>query len=358
MKMMSKSPARGYSQSRLFGGGTLVAGKSLFLPTERVPVVVQSLTRDQIAAIPKDVFSVKVLGLEKSVGVRGAIQIARAISPDRKMGVVVRGSSAIGGVMAMRGESIMQGVKLIKGGPLTVTGTGRPVRKLSQLAGGGRRASSGGLPVRVLGTGGGGGGHNKDDGEKLVAILERFKENCKQLQDYTDNRRPTAPDDGDGGNLLPKPTNIFLPALSEIKIADAVHTVIKSYFGLNKICMLSGKECKLAEFCLLMFIVFDRMHILVNHARKPFCVFLQTEVFMSDKILQVKTFNNYANNPKFKSFDERYKDTDFDLNNPPSSNAKYYELACHEIGIAFQNTEYFKQVCDLRTTIQKIYVTH
>lgn len=99
------------------------------------------------------------------------------------------------------------------------------------------------------------------------------------------------------------------------------------------------------------------MHLLVNHGRKPFCIFLHKEVFGSENCFQVKTFNNCANNVKFKSFDESYTDNDFDLNSPPSANAKYYELACHEIGIAFHNTKYFKEICELQNVIKKIYIT-
>lgn len=75
MKTMSKSLARGYFQSRSFSGGTQVAGMSLFLPTNEVPVV-QTLTRHQIAAIPKERFSAREFGAENCAQIISAMKMA------------------------------------------------------------------------------------------------------------------------------------------------------------------------------------------------------------------------------------------------------------------------------------------
>ena len=75
MKTMSKSLARG-SKVRILSGGTQLAGKSLFLPTEGVPVVVQTLTRNQISAIPKERFSAGEFGAESRGQIISAMKMA------------------------------------------------------------------------------------------------------------------------------------------------------------------------------------------------------------------------------------------------------------------------------------------
>jgi predicted ribosome-associated RNA-binding protein Tma20 len=76
MKTMSKSLARGYFQSRSFSCGTQVAGKSLFLPTNEVQIVVQTLTHRQIAAIPKERFSAGEFGAESRGQIISAMKMA------------------------------------------------------------------------------------------------------------------------------------------------------------------------------------------------------------------------------------------------------------------------------------------
>lgn len=353
--MMSKGPARGYSQSRAFCGGTLMAGRSLILPTEKVPVVLQSLTRNQIAALPKDVFSVKVLGPDKTLGARGALEIARAMLPDHKMGIVVRGGSAIDGVMAMRGDTIMQGVKLMKGAPPGLVGMGKGGRSLSKLVAGGRRAAGGSLPVRVLDgmAGSAGGGGRDDDGEeKLVTILDIIGKAYTEVRDFRNGYRAKKKGNGGDGDDVPPDMGIFLDPINENEMADCTLQIKDSYFGSNDTCMISGQPCNLTDFCLLMFFAFGRMHLLKNLSRKPFCLFLQQKVFMDKKKPGVKNFNNYANRENYQSFEKKLPGLPFDLSILPSPNNGFHYLACHEIGRAFHNTDYFKLLRTQRTNLK------
>lgn len=61
MKTMTESPARGDSRSRNLYEATLTTEKKIILPTLSNPVVVQRLTRQQIAAIPRDKYAVRVI---------------------------------------------------------------------------------------------------------------------------------------------------------------------------------------------------------------------------------------------------------------------------------------------------------
>ena len=61
MKTMTKSPARGDSRSRNLYETTLPTERKIILPTLSNPVVVQRLTRQQIAAIPRDKYAVRVI---------------------------------------------------------------------------------------------------------------------------------------------------------------------------------------------------------------------------------------------------------------------------------------------------------
>ena len=56
--------AGGLSRSREKGTKVMLAGRMAFLPNERVPIVVQILTEQQIAEIPRDKYAVTIVETE------------------------------------------------------------------------------------------------------------------------------------------------------------------------------------------------------------------------------------------------------------------------------------------------------
>lgn len=346
MKVISKSPARGFSRSRSYSGGTLMAGESLILPSERVPVVIQSLTPSQISAIPQGKIGVKILGRVDEVGVRYAISQARALFPDQKVGVVVRGRTAVDGAIGIKGDGIVGGIELIKGvPPYREMVHGTPKRRFGPLT---SASLSGALAARSLRS------VNKfDDGErKLVTIMDIIGKAYTEMKDFREGYRQERKSGG-GGDDTPPQYDIFLPPINEDEIADCASEVKEVYFGCNDTCMIGENTWNITDFCLLMFLAFGRMHLLKNYSRKPFCEFLQNKVLMSDKQLKVKNFNNYANRPNYHHLEEELPKMPFNLDIRLSQHNNPLFLACHEIGRSFHNSPYFTQLRNERENLKR-----
>lgn len=346
MKMMSKSPTRGYSHSRSFSGGTLMAGRSLVLPSARVPVVIQSLTPRQISAIPQGKIGVTILGCVDKVGAYNAISQARAFFPDHKVGVVVKGRTAIGGVIDIKDDSIASGIKLIKGVPPS-TGMirGTPRRKLVANIASGRSVSLVARDLKLA-------SKFDDDEGKLVTIMDIIGKAYTEMKDFRDNYRQEKRNGG-GGDDDPPQYDIFLPPINEDDMANCTLKVKDDYFGCNDTCMIGDMPWNITDFCLLMFLAFGRMHLLKNYSRKPFCEYLQHKVLMSDKQLKVKNFNNYANRPNYHRLEEELPKMPFNLDIRLSQHNNPLFWACHEIGRSFHNSPYFHQLRDERENLKR-----
>lgn len=344
MKVISKSPARGFSRSRSYSSGTLMAGESLVLPSARVPVVIQNLTPSQISAIPQGKIGVKVLGRVDEVGVRNAISQARALFPDHKVGVVVRGRTAVDGAIGIKDDGIVGGIELIKGVPPYREIVHRMLkRRLGSLTSAGRTWSLAACSLKSV---------NKfDDGErKLVTIMDILGKAYTEMKDFREGYRQERKS---GGGGTPPQYHIFLPPINEDEMADCTLMVKDCYFGCNDTCMIGEKTWNITEFCLLMFLAFGRMHLLKNYSRKPFCEFLQNKVLMSDEQLKVKNFNNYANRPNYHHLEEELPKMPFNLDIRLSQHNNPLFLACHEIGRSFHNSAYFTQLRNERENLKR-----
>jgi hypothetical protein len=350
MKVLSKGLARSRSKPRAICGGTLLAGKSLFLPNERVPIVVQRLTRSQIDAIPKDLFSVKVLGREGSVSASGAIEVARSLSMERRVGVVVKGGSALTRPLPGWGRLGARGGKTadipIIVNPVTVEGIApNPLHGFRHKIK--TKSKKRDVP------------DEKDKTEEgIVTVTELLKQAVNTMnglrQDY---RKKDAEKGMDNGS--DPPDGIFSSIINEKQLGVSIIDVHNKFFGSNNSCMLNGKQYKFVEFCLLLLYVFARMGILVNKSRKPFCEFLQSKVYMTKKTPPVRTFNNYAKKMGYQKFEETFPLLPFDPSKPPpvgdypSLNQYPLYFACHQIGMAFHDTEYFTKLREQRERLNK-----
>lgn len=344
MNAMSMGHARGLSTSRVSSVGTLLAGKPLVLPTAKVPVIVQSLTRSQILALPQKSIRVRVLGSATEVNVRSAVLQARCTFPKHKVGVVVRGASALNGGITITGENAIAGVKLLKSPSERERGKpGLRHRVLARKALH-RKIQESGLPMRarILAKAIG-------NEERLVAIIDNIKSLVSELEEIHENYRMNNTDN----SKSPRNHDIFLPPIEENKMADCILKIKNDFFGCKKTCTLADKTWNVTDFCLLMFLSFGRMQILRNPSRKPFCLFLQEKVFMGDDLLKVKNFNNYANHANYQTLAKELPRLPFDLSIRPSTNNNSSFLACHEIGRAFHKSEYFRSLRTLKKNIDE-----
>lgn len=347
MNAMSMGHARGLSTSRVSSVGTLLAGKPLVLPTAKVPVIVQSLTRSQILALPQKSIRVRVLGSVTEVNVRSAVLQARCTFPKHKVGVVVRGASALNGGITITGENAIAGVKLLKSPSERERGNpGLRHRVLARKALH-RKIQESGLPVRTLSKAG------SDEG-KLVAIIDNLGNAFSELKKFREEYREHNGGGGEpphghgkqnaGGDELPRRHDIFFPPIDKNKMADCILKIKDGFFGCEKTCTLADKSWNITDFCLLMFLAFGRMHILKNLSRQPFCLFLQDKVFMGDDLLKVKNFNNYANNTNYQTLEKELPKLPFDFSSRLNEHNNSLFLACHEIGRAFHKSEYFRSL--------------
>ena len=341
---MSKRPARGYFLSRKPSVGTFVSVKSLVLPTTKVPVVVQSLTRSQIAAIPTSVYSVRLIGIEGHSGVLGqAVNVARQISSMRRVGIVVKGDCAVVGLTAANVRAWSKRTRMMF--PLaseTTPSTGSirrigyhryPFHRMARLM----RKDSCALSAST------------STEEKIVVAVELLKQAIAIMNEVRVEQRENRASTGDGDDPN---RGIFSPAIDEDQLSDSVYKVKEQFFGNNNHFTMNGRDYNLMEFCYLVFLVLARMGIIINKLRKPYCEYLKEKVLM-DIAPSVRNFNNCANKEAHKEFEALFPKLKFGFitRQPLDSCKNELYLVCHEIGWAFHETDYFKELKKQRNSL-------
>ena len=310
-------------------GETLLAGKPLFLPTEQVPVVVQCLTSEQIAAIPKDLFSVDVIGLEHCVESWDVVEKTCDYPSDCEVGIVVSGGSAIDGLTAAILRIYAHDERPIQSIDLELTA---PKRQDD-----GHACESSVLGVDKIDDG-------SDEEKRFVVAVELLKEAISIMNDLRSSHRESVM--RSIGNSTSTPDRgIFSAAIDENLLANAVLNVKNQFFGNNATFMRNGKTYKIMDFSFLTLLVLKRMGIVTNNLRKPYCEFLQEKVFMA-KTPNVRSFNNCANQEAHKRIEELLPKLKFGFltKTPPDESRNELYLVCHEIGQAFHETDYFKKL--------------
>ena len=304
MKKMSYSLARSYSLTRRLGTRVHLAGKIIYLPNRKVPRVVQKLTLDQIAAIPRDRYSVKVIEpMEPSK--------VTSVSKRRRMQLLARRERLRFHGCCGRANSL----KVLK------------VQTIPE-------------EVSV----------ETDRTKEYLTVIESLNLVIKETDRlYYENRElkrklQIAP---------PEDSGIFFSPIDEGEMSDCIKKIILAFFGDNVIGKICGRIIKLVEFCLLMHCYFKYIHILKNKALKPFSDFLEKKVFPEESKFTARTFNNYANDPGFVKLENSFNDKTkpkINFNHHPIPTGTLQDVF-HEIGWNFHHSPYFIKLREQKNNI-------
>ena len=295
-------PAGGIPNSRTLGTKVTLAGRTVFLPNDNVPFVVQRLTMGQINAIPKDRFAVSLIETPMAMAASGRggggrssglkFQIRRQVRPAKKDGVI------------------------------------RFVRKPSAA-----------IAAEVDGT---------KQYTAMITLIEQMKQNADSFLDTTlvlsrnQRNNPPEPDSG-----------LFYSPIDDGSMSDCIKKAIAHFFGQKDTCKILGKEYKPAVFCLLMHDYFIRMHIMKNTTRTPFCEYLQKHVLKDEMMFTSRTFTGYAND--YKDAIQEFTDSGklkLNFNVHPEPSGKPLQDAFHEIGNYFHTSGYFKHLREMRDNMK------
>lgn len=339
MKTMSKSLAKG-SKVRILSGGTQLAGKSLFLPTEGVPVVVQTLTRNQISAIPKERFSVREFGAESRGRIITAMKIASTLSGREMLGVVTIGDSAIGSQYAAIKSVGTRNVKTIRVNHSSFDdAVHRSVRTARRLVAGHKMASLRTHKCRKKG--GISAAYNKSIEERILTITTILGQLQSEVNDLHSCIHATG---GNNDSVPPSRSDIFKPGIDEERMGECIVMARQLIIGEKESCTIYGLKIKLVDFCVLTHLTLDRMHFLENTAQKPFCEYLKKEDVFGKEAPQVRNFNVHANKSPYKGYGDVLKKIAFDPSTKPIEKFKsdLCYMACHKIAQTFHGMDYFK----------------
>lgn len=346
MKTMSKTLARNHVLSRKQSVGTFVGVKSLVLPTIKVPVVVQSLTHSQIAAIPTSVYSVRQIGIEGHSGVLGqTVKVARQMSSMRRVGIVVKGDCAVDGLTADNVRAWSKRARRmfpLASGTTPSTGSIRrigyhryPFHRMARLMSEDSSSLSASTSIE----------------EKIVVAVELLKQAIAVMNEVRTEHRENRANTSGGGD---PDRGIFSPAIDEDQLSDSICKVKEQFFGNNDYFTMKDKKYSLMEFCYLMFLVLARMGIIIKKLQKPYCEFLKEKVLM-DTAPNVRNFNYCANKEAHKEFEALFPKLKFGFitRQPLDSCKNELYLVCHEIGWAFHETDYFKKLKKQRNSLDR-----
>jgi hypothetical protein len=164
---------------------------------------------------------------------------------------------------------------------------------------------------------------------------------------------------GEGGSSH---NNIFVPPIREDKMAECILGVMDGFFHGEDKCTICYSSYSYKDFCVLMHIYFKYIGILKNENRLPYSTFLKEKVFGKKSLFSERTYNTYATKDVFLSLSNELKNMKDKLNVeidftkhpqlPPKPNENIYKPAFQEIGWAFQQSDYFVELRELRKNLQ------
>lgn len=289
--------------NRMMGTKVRLAGRTMFLPNSENAFVRQNLTLAQIEAIPRDRYVVAVI--ESSTPLMSG--------SDMKMGRF--------GVSTRKHQRYRMG------------GNNRVVGFISQKP-----------PDRTI----------EESGTKtydtIITLLNAAVENTKLARDVyrkglRNQKDAKIPDSG-----------IFVKPIDEDKLSDCIHQIIDHYFGTGDTTRIDNREYKLAQFCVLIHFFFIRIGFLENESRQAFCLYLINKVFCGHERFTVRTFNNYANQCENVKENLTHADRQpIDFNTHRETSGQLQD-AFHEIGSAFQRSQYFQQLREQRNKMNSLLI--
>lgn len=150
--------------------------------------------------------------------------------------------------------------------------------------------------------------------------------------------------------------HIFNPPVDEDKLAECIFDVMDGFFHDEETCTICNMKYNRMEFCVLVQLFFKYIGFLKVESRLAFSTYLQKKVFETKSEFGIRTYNTYANKDIFQRFDEDLKNIKVDFKRhpkyPPESNENILKLVFQEIGWAFQHSDYFIELRELRKTME------
>lgn len=295
--------AGGHSLIPAKGTQVILAGKPAFLPNTEVPCVMQELTKEQIEAIPKDLYSVTIID---------SVEIA----PKNPFRVGVKTSI----------HDLKQNRRRTR-----QTGKGSIIRFVKK--------QTGTISIEINST------------KKYMTLVTILRKAIIEAGDLvSDNRRLSRNSDDDPSPQKP----LFYEPIDRDLMADCFMKIITRFFGSNDKCNIYDKEYKMAEFCLLTHYYFLRIGIMQNKSRKPFAEYILRSVLRDETRFSVKTFNNAVD--KFKEDEDDFTDKDrltINFKMHPDKSERPHLDAFHEVGYFFYCSDYFKKLRNIRNQINE-----
>ena len=196
-----------------------------------------------------------------------------------------------------------------------------------------------------------------DNGEeKLLVAIRTTKMLERQLKSFRlGYRGQIRHGGGNGGGELP-PCHIFMAPINEDKLSDCIVQVMDDFFHDEKTCTICNMKITRMEFCVLMHIFFKNIGILKNKSRLPYSTYLQNKVFGGKSEFGVRSYNNYANDDRYQKLDKELEGKKIDFKKhpklPPLSNENILFPAFQEIGWAFQHSDYFRELREIRKSME------
>lgn len=297
MRFFKTGSFEGIPQHRMQGTKVTLAGRTAFLPNRSTPLVIQKLTLRQIASIPRDKYAVAVIDPE---------------------GTSVDMLASRGGAMSAATSRRLRYQRII-------------IRRKAHTRYG--RYSVSGDGTREFTT--------------VISLLHQIQHHVETI--YYENRELNRNNPNNPSPIK----DIFLMPIDAGRMSDCIKKIVLDVFGNDDKGKICNREIKLVEFCLLMHYYFIRIKILENTSRQPFCEYLEKYVFADQSRFTAKTFNNYANEDKYKKAEQDFteaKRLDINFKKHPTPNGTLQDVF-HEIGYIFHNSPYFDELREIRKNI-------
>lgn len=276
------------------GDETQLADKTTYLPNPQRPFVVRKMTIDQIAAIPKEKYTIAVGKAVDSLTTRPTIQVytPKTLADHRRQRFQLR-----------KGDNTIAFIRLDS-------------------------------PQDIL---------NENKSTKfyttLLILKDLIKENGDDFYSYIRGLEK------DNDNGWPPDSNLFYPPVDEDRMSDCIMKIFIELFRDKDKCKIYGKEYKVADFCALTHSYFTYIKIIPERSRKPFYVYLEKKVFRKENDFTRESFSNKA-----KDIDEATKKLNFNFNFHPQPSGTIKD-AFHEIGWFFHNSSYFEELREFKRNL-------
>lgn len=194
--------------------------------------------------------------------------------------------------------------------------------------------------------------------EELLVAISESEQHTKRLKRFRQELRVKLRRHRGGGGPPPPPSSLFNPPIKEDLMADCIIEVMDNFFHGEEKCTICNQKYGRMEFCVLMHIFLKYIGFLKNESRLSYSEFLQEKVFVGKSKFGERTFNTYANKEAYQKLRKQLETLKVDFKShpklPPDPNESILKPAFQEIGRAFQHSDYFTQLIELKKNLQKL----